>query len=88
MVLPGICGQRRPRSDCASAQSAQGFRCLLTKPLDIVASIDEVQRSPLSECVPSKADLDLYLSKYAPVPLFLRRASCIYLFNNARDGHL
>ena len=29
-VFSGICGQRRPRSDCASAQSDQGLRCPLT----------------------------------------------------------
>ena len=27
----GICGLRRPRSDCASAQSDQGLRCPLTE---------------------------------------------------------
>ena len=32
-VSLGICRQRRPRSDCASAQSDQGLRCLLTESL-------------------------------------------------------
>ena len=32
----GICGQRRPGSDCADAQSDQGFRCLETESLDTV----------------------------------------------------
>ena len=30
----GICGQRRPRSDCASAQSDQGLQCPLKESLD------------------------------------------------------
>ena len=30
----GICGQRRPRSACASAQSDQGIRCPQTEVLD------------------------------------------------------
>ena len=29
-----ICGQRRPRSDCVSAQSDRGFRCSLTESFD------------------------------------------------------
>ena len=32
----GICGQRMPRSDCASAQSDQGLRCPLTESLDTI----------------------------------------------------
>ena len=36
----GICGQRRLRSDCASAQSDQGFRCSLTELLDSVEYIN------------------------------------------------
>ena len=28
-----MCGQRRPRSDCAFAQSDQGLRCLLSESL-------------------------------------------------------
>ena len=30
-VSSSICGRRRPRSDCASAQSDQGLRCPLTE---------------------------------------------------------
>ena len=30
----GICGQRRPWSDCADAQSEQGLYCPLTESLD------------------------------------------------------
>ena len=30
----GICGQRKPRSACASAQSDQGLHCPLTESLD------------------------------------------------------
>ena len=33
-VSPGICGERRPRSACASAQSGQGVYCPLTESLD------------------------------------------------------
>ena len=32
----GICGQRRPRSACANAQSDQGLRRLLTESLDTI----------------------------------------------------
>ena len=31
MCLRGICGERRPRSDCASAQSDQDLRCPLSE---------------------------------------------------------
>ena len=40
----GICGQRRPRSDCASAQSDQGLRRPLTESLDTIACITGEQR--------------------------------------------
>ena len=33
-VSSGICGQRRPRSTCASAQSDQSLHCQLTESLD------------------------------------------------------
>ena len=33
-VFLDICGQRRPRSDCAFARSGQGLCCRLTKLLD------------------------------------------------------
>ena len=33
-VPSGICGQRRLRSDCASAQSDQGLHCSLTETLN------------------------------------------------------
>ena len=33
-VSSGICGQRRPRSACASAHSDQGLRCPQTESLD------------------------------------------------------
>ena len=33
-MFSGICGQRRPWSDCASAQSDQSRRCPLTESLD------------------------------------------------------
>ena len=35
-VYSGICGQRRPRSACASSQSDQGLRCPLTESLDTI----------------------------------------------------
>ena len=34
-VSLGICGQRRPRSACASAQSDHGLHCLLIKSLNV-----------------------------------------------------
>ena len=36
----GICGQRRPRSACASAQSDQGLRCPLKDSLDTTKCIN------------------------------------------------
>ena len=39
----GICGQRRPRTDCASAQSDQGLRCPLKESLDIKECINGEQ---------------------------------------------
>ena len=39
-----ICGQRRPRSACASPQSDQGLHCLLTELLDTTEYITGEQR--------------------------------------------
>ena len=36
-------GQRRPRSDCADAQSDQGLRCPLTESLDTTEYMTEKQ---------------------------------------------
>ena len=38
-----ICGQRMPRSACASAQADQGLRCPLTESLGTLESINEEQ---------------------------------------------
>ena len=38
-LVSGVCGQRRPRSACASAQSDQGFNCPLTESLDTIKGI-------------------------------------------------
>ena len=38
-LFSGTCGQRRPRSDCASAQSDQGLHCPVTESLDIIGCI-------------------------------------------------
>ena len=40
----GICGERRPRSACASAQSDQGLHCPLTESLDTTECINGEQR--------------------------------------------
>ena len=42
-VSSGICGQRRPRSACSSAQSDQGLRCLLTESSGTIECIDGEQ---------------------------------------------
>ena len=42
-VSSGICGQRKPRSACASAQPDQGSRCPLTKSLDTIECINGEQ---------------------------------------------
>ena len=39
-VSSGICGQRGPRSDCASAQSDQDLHCLLTELIDTTECIN------------------------------------------------
>ena len=39
-VSSGIYGQRRPRSDCADAQSDQNHRCPLTESFDTIAFIN------------------------------------------------
>ena len=61
MCLRNQCGQRRPRPDCASAQSGLSLHCPLTDSFDIVEYIDIEQRS-LSGCAASLAELDLYCS--------------------------
>ena len=43
-VCSGICGQQRPRSACASAQSAQDLHCPLTDSLDTIEVIAGEQR--------------------------------------------
>ena len=45
----GICGQRRPRSDCASAQSDQSLHCPLTSTL-ISAFYTAQKRRPGRDC--------------------------------------
>ena len=41
--LSGVCGQRRPRSACASAQSDQSLHCPLTEALDTTECMNEEQ---------------------------------------------
>ena len=43
-VFAGICGQQRPRSDCASAQSDLGLYCPLTESLDTTECMNGQQR--------------------------------------------
>ena len=43
-VPSGICGQRRPRSACTSAQSDQGLHCLLTESSDTTECMNGEQR--------------------------------------------
>ena len=43
IVSSGICGQWRPRSACASAQSDQGLRCPLPESLDTIECIKETK---------------------------------------------
>ena len=40
----GICGQRKPRLDCAFAQSDQGLHCPLTELLDTTEGMNGMQR--------------------------------------------
>ena len=46
-VSSGICGQGRPSSACASAQSDQGLPCPLTESLDTVECINGEQMTEL-----------------------------------------
>ena len=46
-VSSSICGQRRPRSDCADAQSDQGIRCPLTESLDTKECMNGKQKPGL-----------------------------------------
>ena len=43
-VSSGICGQRRPRSACASAQSDQGLRFPQTESVDTIECMNREQR--------------------------------------------
>ena len=43
-TCPGICGQLRPWSACASAQADQGLNCLLTESLGAAACMNGEQR--------------------------------------------
>ena len=43
-VPSGICGQRRPRSDCADVQSDLGLPCPLTKSLDTTECMNGEKR--------------------------------------------
>ena len=42
-VSSGICGQRWPRSACASAQSDQGLHCSITESLDTIECLNGEQ---------------------------------------------
>ena len=46
-VSSSMCGQQRPRSDCASAQSDQGLHCPLTESLDTTECMNREQRFAL-----------------------------------------
>ena len=48
-VSSGICGQQRPRSACASAQSDQGLHCRLTESLDTIDTIESLDTIDTTE---------------------------------------
>ena len=54
----GICGQQRPRSDCASVQSDQGLRCPLTESCDIIECING-ELMPRSDFAHARMTLNL-----------------------------
>ena len=59
----GVCGQRRPRSACAFAQSDQGLCCLLKEPLDHIECIIGVQMLTAKATISNasaQSDLDLH----------------------------
>ena len=49
-VSSDICGQRRPRSACASAQSDQGLHCPLTESLDTIRMESKAPDDTLYMC--------------------------------------
>ena len=52
-VSSDICGQRRPRSACASAQSDQDLRCSLTETLDTIECIIAMRAITPDETLPN-----------------------------------
>ena len=67
-----MCGQRMPRSDCASAQSDQGLRCPLTELLSSV-EYNNVEAKPLSDYLVPLAHLNIHRS-HMPTFHIARRA--------------
>ena len=59
-----ICGQRRPRSACAYAQTDLGLHCLLTEGMDTVVYVDE-QRMSRSDCSGAHSHLDIACLQYS-----------------------
>ena len=49
-IFWNLCGQRRPRSDCAFAQSDLGLRCLLTALLDRVVYLRWITKILIRLC--------------------------------------
>ena len=66
-VSSGICGQRRPRSACASAQSDQGLHYLLTESADTT----ECMQRPGGYFAHAQDDLNLRILRVFDVPVLL-----------------
>ena len=60
MCLWVVCGQRRPRSDCADAQSDLGLQCPLTESLDTTECMNGEHR-PGQYFAPAQDDLNLHI---------------------------
>ena len=76
----GICGQRSPRSACASAQSDQGFHCPLIESFDTTECKNGEQR-PRWYFVHAQDDLDLLILRMLKGTFSLGEAHLLVLWN-------
>ena len=81
-----ICGQQRPRSDCASAQSDQGLYCPLTESLDTICCIHTEKRSACY-FVHAPDYLNLRISGMFEVGIFAWSGSYSLIWASRRQHH-
>ena len=83
-VSSGICGQRRPRSVCASAQSDQGLHCPFPESLDTMECINGEQKPRWN--LTHAHDLNPHILRMLEGILFAWR-SPIYKMSRGIDTH-